>query len=150
VTQGDTGVCGGRELKSRAMGSVTLEPKDPRDVRPEELESLARELRDELASVAPDLDVRVARGDEDHRTAVTFVEVVNAVLEGLGGVSSVIAIKEAIERVAGRWMKRRSAEKNDLRPRSVIVKESDGTQIEKITLENADDDPRVIKFDKKQ
>jgi len=132
------------------MTSVTFQPKDPRDVRPEELESLARELRDELASVAPDVDVRVARGDEDHRAGVTFVEVVHAVLEGIGGVSSVVAIKEAVERVAGRWMKRRSAEKNDRRPRTVVVSESGGHQIERITLENAEDDPRVIKFDKKQ
>ena len=131
------------------MATLVVQPKDPRDVRPEELVSLVGDLREELSGVAPEVAVVLGKGDDDHCVGVTFVEVVRVVLDGIGGVSGLLAIRDAFTRAAAKWTKRRSAEKGDLRPRTVVLYGPDNREISKVTLEDEKDEPRIIHFDEK-
>jgi hypothetical protein len=128
------------------MPRVVVRPKDSRDVLPAELEPLAQELREALADVAPSLEVHIDADEDEHRVGVTFIEVVHIALEGLGGVASLVAIKDAVSGVCARWMQRRSVQKNDRRPRSVSIYGPDGRIIRRVELEGAEDEPKQVDF----
>lgn len=131
------------------MHTLVLRPKDPNDVNPEELETFATELRLALSEVAPDGLVRVDAGADEHRIGVTFIEIVNVAIEGTEGIASLIAITQAITSTARNWLKKRSVQKMDRRPRSVCIYGPDGKVISRVTLDDGDDEPRVVGHDGK-
>ena len=131
------------------MLTITLRPKDPNDVAPEELEPLAAELRAAILKLAPDVVVRVDAEGEEHRIGVTFLEIVHWVIDGTGGVASLVAIHQALKGKAKEWLKKRSAEKADRRPRIVSIYGPDGSEISRVTLDDGDDEPRIIERDDK-
>lgn len=127
------------------MSTITLSSKYPRDVLANELEPLALELKDALSSVEPSVDVRVADLEDEHRVGQTFLEIVLIALTGVGGLSSLATITDTV----GKWMKRRSEQKLDRRPRMAEILGPDGKVVSRVRLDADAKEPRIIKIDER-
>jgi hypothetical protein len=109
------------------MPTIILRAKHPRDVLRADLDSLAAELRAAIAGVDPELLVTVEPGDDDDRPGVTFVEVIYAVVEGVAGAGLTLTTQ-----AVSSWLKRRSEEKSDRRPRLVSLLGPDGKVVREV------------------
>jgi len=127
------------------MNAIVLSAKYPRDVHAEELESLATELRVALGDAAKSIDVRIEVPEDEHRVGVTFFEVIHAALLGASGLANLAQITQA----ARSWLKRRSKEKNDRRPRTIDILGADGKVIRRVELADDAEDARVIDMKKR-
>jgi hypothetical protein len=124
------------------MSTVILRPKYPRDVKATELESLAAELREELAGKEPAVDVKVESGEDDHRVGVTLVEVIEIVL-------TAVPTLDIVSTRVGGWLKRRREAKQDHRPRCANILDPNGQIVRKVELDPDDTEPRIINVRKK-
>lgn len=118
-----------------------IEPGNPYDFSPDELDELRRELASEGVSVA------IARRPE-RGYGVTFVEVLHVWDLATDVVGDVTTIVGPVAVVLRRWLRRRAQRKReqhpDAKPRPTVVNlfGPDGRVLKKIVVDDADSDPR--------
>lgn len=125
-----------------------IEPGNPYDFSPDELDELRRELASEGVSVA------IARRPE-RGYGVTFVEVLhvwNLVTDVVGDVTTMVGPVAVVCRYLRRRAQREREQHPDAkpRPRVVTLLGPDGRVVKRIVLDDADSDPRFEDGDDEQ
>jgi hypothetical protein len=122
---------------------LRLRTKYPRDLKPAELEPLAEELR---SVVGPEVQVVVDQVEDEHRVGVTFIEILDVIADFattgafLGGVTAGLRA----------WMKNRSRQLGDHRPRCVNILGPDGRPVRRVELDADAEDASVVDVPEKK
>jgi len=117
------------------MKKIVIEPKNPLDVKPEDVQTLAEEIR----ALYRNYNVTV-EGEGYSGYAVTFYEVVNVWI--LAPVSGALILE--ITKLSIKWARQRFSQKGkENRPKSITIYGPKGDPIKHITLKNAVDEPEI-------
>jgi len=124
------------------MKKIVIEPKNPHDVKPEDVQELAKEIR----SLYPDYDVKT-EGKGYTGYALTWWEIVNIWV----GAPVASLLIEQITKLAIKWARERFTQKGkEKRPKSITIYGPKGNILKAIVLHNATDEPEVKTPSKKE
>lgn len=116
------------------MKQIVLQPKNPNDIKPEELEGFAGAIR----SAYPEYNIRVEAGEGYKGYAVTFYEVLTVWI--LSSISK--QLLDRITALAVDWARERFIDK-PRRPKSITIYDAKGNPLKSITLKNPTDNPEI-------
>jgi hypothetical protein len=114
------------------MGKIIIQPKNPLDVTPEEVEKLAKAIRVSYPKYKVQVKVNKLRG-----YGVTWYEVIEiAVVSGLTE-----EIIRYITKLAVGWARERFKQKQSGRPKAITIFGPKGEMLKSLVLKNATDEP---------
>lgn len=124
------------------MKKIVIEPKNPLDVKPEDLQELAEEIH----SLCPGYDIKI-EGKGYTGYGLTWGEIVNfwiaAPVSGL--------LIEQIIKLAIKWARKRFTQKGrEKRPKSITIYGPKGNILKTIVLHNATDEPEFKTLSKEE
>lgn len=128
---------------------ITLQPENNRDISVDELQELAREVKEAITDRGYTADVHVTSVDE-FGSGLSWDEVLNFIIEAMPSVEVYrdVLVGVAIEKVL-EWMRRRFAKSLSEAERTRVVKifGPDGELIAVYRIEGPDADPERIQID---
>lgn len=115
------------------MNQIIIQPKNPLDLKPEELEELAELIR----SSYPQYDVLIEAGEGYSGYAVTLFEVLGIwIMAPITG-----KIVEQVTKLAIDWARQRFHKKNSTRGKSITIYDSQGGELKSIVIKSPMDEP---------
>ena len=118
------------------MKKIIIEPKNPLDVKPEDLQGLAEDIR----SLYPDYDIKIEEGRGYKGYALTWWE---CVLIWVAFRASE-ALIDQIVKLAVDWARERFTKSGkEKRPKSIKIFGPDGYLVITVVLKNATDEPEI-------